>query len=167
MYSSTNSLTSALDRGVWSASRPGHFTPRERNPGTHWIGGWVGARAGLDALSKRKFPAPAGNPTLNIQSSSLYTDWPTPALIRDSEHENVCVSDYAFFALTKVLKIFRYFTHCTEMCYKEDKQHSEFHFKRVSFITPVWPSIIRFIKSYYLAVYIQLCFVSYEFPDSI
>jgi hypothetical protein len=25
------------------------FTPGERTPGTHWIGGWVGPRAGLDA----------------------------------------------------------------------------------------------------------------------
>jgi hypothetical protein len=25
-------LTSALDEGEWSASRPGHFTPRERAP---------------------------------------------------------------------------------------------------------------------------------------
>jgi hypothetical protein len=31
--------TSALDGGEWSASHPGHFTPRERAPGTHWIGG--------------------------------------------------------------------------------------------------------------------------------
>jgi hypothetical protein len=37
-YSSTHSLTSALDGGEWSASRPGRFTPRERAPGTHWIG---------------------------------------------------------------------------------------------------------------------------------
>jgi hypothetical protein len=43
-YSSTHSLTSALDGGEWSASRPGHFTPRERVPGTHWIGGWVSPR---------------------------------------------------------------------------------------------------------------------------
>jgi len=35
-------LTSALDGGEWSASRPVRFTPRERAPGTHWIGGWVG-----------------------------------------------------------------------------------------------------------------------------
>jgi hypothetical protein len=41
-YSSSHSLTSALDVGEWSASRPGRFTPRERAPGTHWIGGWVG-----------------------------------------------------------------------------------------------------------------------------
>jgi hypothetical protein len=47
MYSSTHSLTSALDGGEWSASRPGRFTPRERVPGTHWIGGWLGPRAVL------------------------------------------------------------------------------------------------------------------------
>jgi hypothetical protein len=39
------------------------FTPRllypqERAPGTHWIGGWVGPRAGLDAVVKRKIPSP-------------------------------------------------------------------------------------------------------------
>jgi hypothetical protein len=34
-------LTSALDGGEWSASCPGRFTPRERVPGTHWIGGSV------------------------------------------------------------------------------------------------------------------------------
>jgi hypothetical protein len=51
-------LTSALDGGEWSASRPGHFTPRERAPGTHGIGGWVGPRAGPDAVVKRKVPSP-------------------------------------------------------------------------------------------------------------
>jgi len=29
----------ALEGGEWSASRPGRFTPMERAPGTHWIGG--------------------------------------------------------------------------------------------------------------------------------
>jgi hypothetical protein len=48
-------LTSALVGGEWSASRPGHFTPGERAPGTHWIGGWVDPRAGLDDVEKRKF----------------------------------------------------------------------------------------------------------------
>jgi len=49
--SSTHSLTSALDGGEWSASRPSRFTPRERAPSTHWIGGWVGPRAVLDATT--------------------------------------------------------------------------------------------------------------------
>jgi hypothetical protein len=34
-------LTLALVGGEWSASRPGSFTPEERAPGTHYIGGWV------------------------------------------------------------------------------------------------------------------------------
>jgi hypothetical protein len=55
---STHSLTSALDGGEWSASRPCRFNPRERAPGTHWIGGWVGPRADLDAVVKRKIPSP-------------------------------------------------------------------------------------------------------------
>jgi hypothetical protein len=34
------------------------FTPGERTPGTHWIGGWVGSRAGLDAGARRKILCP-------------------------------------------------------------------------------------------------------------
>jgi hypothetical protein len=30
------------------------FTPGERTPGTHWIGGWVGPRARLEAGVRRK-----------------------------------------------------------------------------------------------------------------
>jgi hypothetical protein len=43
-------LTSTLDGGVWSASRPSRFTLRETAPGTHWIGGCVGPRASLDPV---------------------------------------------------------------------------------------------------------------------
>jgi hypothetical protein len=57
-YSSIHRLTSALDGGKWSASRPGRFIPRERAPGTHWRGGWMGPRAVLDAVVKRKIPSP-------------------------------------------------------------------------------------------------------------
>jgi hypothetical protein len=39
---------------------PGRFVPRERATGTHWIGGRVGPRAGLDAEGKIKFPVPVG-----------------------------------------------------------------------------------------------------------
>jgi hypothetical protein len=55
---STHSLTSALDGGEWTASRPGRFTPREIAPVTHWIRGWVGTRAVLDVVAKRKIPRP-------------------------------------------------------------------------------------------------------------
>jgi hypothetical protein len=33
-------------------SRP--LYPKEKSPGTHSIGGWVGLRAGLEAVEKRK-----------------------------------------------------------------------------------------------------------------
>jgi hypothetical protein len=72
-------------RWRWSASRSGRFTPSERALGTHWIGGWVGFRAGLDAESKRKIPNPRrdSNPDHPIVQPvvSRYTDWAIPALI--------------------------------------------------------------------------------------
>jgi hypothetical protein len=48
-------LTSTLVGGEWSVSRPRRITSRERAPGTHLIGGWVGPRAGLDDVEMRKF----------------------------------------------------------------------------------------------------------------
>jgi hypothetical protein len=51
-------LTWALDGGEWSASHSSRFKPKERDSGTHWIGGWVGPRAVLDAVVKRKIPGP-------------------------------------------------------------------------------------------------------------
>jgi hypothetical protein len=84
-YSSTHSLTSEPHGGEWSASRPGHFTPKERAIGTHLIGDWVGPRAVLDAVVKRKIPSPhrESNPrTLIVQSvAQRYTDWAIMALI--------------------------------------------------------------------------------------
>jgi hypothetical protein len=48
-------LTAALVGGDWSASRPCRFTPGEKVPGINWIEGWVGLRAGLDDLEKKKY----------------------------------------------------------------------------------------------------------------
>jgi hypothetical protein len=55
---SIHSLTSAIDGGEWSDSRSSRFTSRERAPGTHWLGGWVGPRAGLDTVEKRNSQHP-------------------------------------------------------------------------------------------------------------
>jgi hypothetical protein len=83
-YRSTHSLTSALDGGDWSASSSDHFNPRERVPGTHWIGGWVGPRVVLDVVVKRKIPNPhqESNPRIPIVQpvAQRYTDWATTAL---------------------------------------------------------------------------------------
>jgi hypothetical protein len=84
-YSSMHSLTSALDGSECSASRPSHFTPRERVPVTQRIGGWVGPRASLDAVSKGKIPSPrresnSDHPIFQ-PVASRYTDWAIPALL--------------------------------------------------------------------------------------
>jgi hypothetical protein len=62
MYNFYSFLTSALDGSEWSASRP---------YSSHWIGGWVGRRAGLDTEARGKILCLywGSNPNcLNIQS---------------------------------------------------------------------------------------------------
>jgi hypothetical protein len=62
-------LTSAVDGGDWSASRPCRFTLGGNWPRTHWIEGWVGSRAGL---------GPAWNWNPAVQPVAWrYTEWQT------------------------------------------------------------------------------------------
>jgi hypothetical protein len=68
-YSFYSFLTSVLDGGEWSVSRPRpRFTPGERTPGTHCTGGWVGPRAGLDTEAIEKFLclSRGSNPDLSV-----------------------------------------------------------------------------------------------------
>jgi hypothetical protein len=64
-------LTLALVGGEWSASCPSRFTPRETFPGTQWIRGWVGLRAGLEDVEKRQF-LPLPGIELRPLGQSLY-----------------------------------------------------------------------------------------------
>jgi hypothetical protein len=63
--------TSAIFASEWSVSRTGRFTH-----GTHWIGGWVGTRTGVEYVERRKILPlpelelqPLGRPS---RSQSLY-----------------------------------------------------------------------------------------------
>jgi hypothetical protein len=72
-------LTSSVDIGVWSGSRPRRFTSVDRALETHCIGDCVGPRVGLDAMEKRKPLAPAENQTQVVQPvDQCYTDWANP-----------------------------------------------------------------------------------------
>jgi hypothetical protein len=113
-YSSTHYLTSALDGGERSASRPGRFTPRERAPGTHWIGGCVGPRAVLDVVVKRKILSPrreSKSRTPIVQPLvQRYTDWAIAALILCGVRFGTCLLKTAIpkaFQLQFVFKSFR------------------------------------------------------------
>ena len=74
MYSSTLSLTSALDEGGWSTLRPGRFTP-PLPPGkeTRYTLCWVGRRAGLGRCGKSR-PPPGFDPRIVQPVASRYTD---------------------------------------------------------------------------------------------
>jgi hypothetical protein len=108
MHRSTFFLTSALVGGEWSASSPGRFTPGERASGTHWIGSWVGLRAGLDDMEKIQFftlpelePRPFGRPARSQWLHRLsYPD------SRDGtrKHKNTGCYRYNRYVLAKIRK---------------------------------------------------------------
>jgi hypothetical protein len=52
-YGSYSFLTSELD-GSGQRHAQAALYPQERNPGTHWVGDWVGLRAGLDTEARGK-----------------------------------------------------------------------------------------------------------------
>jgi hypothetical protein len=79
-YSSYPFLTLALDGGEWSVSFLSHAWSPGKDPPIHWIGGWVGLRAGLDTRLEEKSFASAGDKTPIVQYVvSHYTDWSTTA----------------------------------------------------------------------------------------
>jgi hypothetical protein len=51
-------LTATLKSGELSVSCTGRFTRGEIVPGAHLIGVWVGPRASLDVMEKRKISCP-------------------------------------------------------------------------------------------------------------
>jgi hypothetical protein len=85
MYSSTLSLTLALDEGGWSRPHSGHF----KRPGTLCIGGWVGPRAGLDKCGKSrpKWIRSPDRPAL----ASRYTDCASTRNISWKVKDGLCV----------------------------------------------------------------------------
>jgi hypothetical protein len=72
-----------LDLGTswrWVVSfTPLPLYPRERAPGTHYIGGWVDPRAGLDDMEKWNFFILPGLELVFQPVTSRYTDWAIPA----------------------------------------------------------------------------------------
>jgi hypothetical protein len=63
-------LTSALDEGEWTFSRPSRFPLREYPPvATGQEAGWAPEHV-LDAVTKRKMPAPTGNRTPVFQPAA-------------------------------------------------------------------------------------------------
>jgi hypothetical protein len=78
-------FTSALVGGDLSDSGTGRFTPGESILDNQWIRVWVGSRAGLDDVEKRKFlslPGLDSDPSVVQPVTIRYTDCGLPAPIR-------------------------------------------------------------------------------------
>jgi hypothetical protein len=82
-YSSYSFTTSALDGVNGQHHAPTALYPRERTPGTHWRGGWVGPRAGLDTEDRGKIIClcRGSNPDRPVVQPIVrhYTAWANPA----------------------------------------------------------------------------------------
>ena len=64
-------MTAALEGGEWSAARPGRTLPPGKD-GTHFTGGWVDPRAGLEGAENL---IPTGIRSRTVQPVvSRYTD---------------------------------------------------------------------------------------------
>ena len=74
-------MTTALEWGLYAVcswgwvvnTKPRPLYPRKR-PGTHWVGGWVGPRDGLDWCGK-SHPPPGFDPWTVHPIECRYTDW--------------------------------------------------------------------------------------------
>jgi hypothetical protein len=80
MCSSCSFLTLASDGVSGQRHAPATLFPRGKNPGTHWIGGWVGLRVGLDTEARGKILCRGSNPCRPVCSQTLYwLLWVPPA----------------------------------------------------------------------------------------
>jgi len=85
-------------------------------PGTHWIGGWIGPRAGLDAVVKTGIPSPcrdsnsrSSSPLTRLQGDrninwlTAVTSWKFITVIRKSRHFVRYLVQYTFTDFISVL----------------------------------------------------------------
>jgi len=82
---------------------PAALYPRER-PGTHFTGGWVDPRAGMDG---RKISSPPGfDRRIFHPVTSPYTDWAIPAQQTKEREDEKCKESTQFFLICNALLSF-------------------------------------------------------------
>jgi hypothetical protein len=104
---------------------PAALLPGKKPPGTHWIGGWVDPRAGMDDVEKRKFLTllglelqPLGRPA---RSQSLYR-LRYPGSLLPFHSSTIYICRYSFFKTYKLLYI----------CYENHNKSEKLKVNRIS-----------------------------------
>jgi hypothetical protein len=99
-------LTSAPDGGQWSTSCHGRFNPGARTSGTHYIGGWVGPRAG-SKLWRREKSLDLAPVARRYTGSPFVQDWTSPIsrvtstrICKKRKHAGMVVSARLFPTIT-------------------------------------------------------------------
>jgi hypothetical protein len=86
-------VTSALDGGEWSASRPYRFTA----PPTHWLTGWVSLRDCLNAVGEHRNISSHRNRTTAVWPvARRYADWTVTTIIKKN-----CICLYPIYTLPR------------------------------------------------------------------
>ena len=87
-------------RWRWAVNfAPRSLCPRERNPGTHWIGGWVGPRAGMDGFGEEKISCSCrdSNHERSISYPCHHTDY---AILLSTTNINIWNILHIYFSAT-------------------------------------------------------------------
>jgi hypothetical protein len=106
-YSSTILDLSTRWRWVVSFTTPAALPRGERAPGIHWIGGYVGPRACLDVIKKRKvIPLPGIEPG---RPARRYISWATTTPTTKMKY-------FAFYVKRNaIFKTLQYFCHTVQL----------------------------------------------------
>jgi hypothetical protein len=92
--------------GEWWASCPGRALPQERIPSTHWLGGWVGLRAGLYTEARGKsFVSPGYRIPVVRSVVRHYTDWASQCFLFSVYFPNFLKFCMHFSSLRSLLPI--------------------------------------------------------------
>jgi hypothetical protein len=108
------------------------FTPGERIPGTHWIGGWMSTRAGPDAEARRKIlcSCRGSNPGRPVRGQTLY--WLSYPGFKNNKAEFeilqiiiTCVLSFGLVILSALLSSFLSHCHCFFLFHSPRLTHSQ------------------------------------------